>query len=407
MVMVLGVDAGGTSTRAAVLSLEGEVMGRGLAGCGNPMAAGARVAFGNLRTALEQALGAVDRSSVKRGVVGLAGSGLLREPAAMAAFAAVFSDLPVVPRAAGDVVVTFAAGTPAADGTVLVSGTGAIAAKIIDRAQGRLADGYGWLLGDEGSGFWLGRAAARVAVRELDAGTPGLLTRLVTEHLLPSSPPVAHLPPSDSAAPAFSHLPPGDSTAPALSHLPPADSPPPALTDLLPADSPPPALTDLLPADSPPPALSDLLPGDSAGAAHRGATGPGRVDQVGELVDRIAATVQSRPPLALAELAPLVSMAAADGDPAALSIVEAAAAKLARTASEVREPLDRSPIVLAGSVLTSGGPVQQAVRELLGRRWAAAPISVAKDGAGAAAWLAALDLLGPARAAALHSRFVG
>ncbi|MFC7719899.1 BadF/BadG/BcrA/BcrD ATPase family protein [Nonomuraea recticatena] len=65
MAMVLGVDAGGTSTRAAVLSLEGEVVGRGLAGCGNPMAAGARVAFGNLRTAVEQALGAVDRSSVK------------------------------------------------------------------------------------------------------------------------------------------------------------------------------------------------------------------------------------------------------------------------------------------------------------------------------------------------------
>ncbi|MBB3731317.1 N-acetylglucosamine kinase [Nonomuraea dietziae] len=381
MAMVLGVDAGGTSTRAAVLSLEGEVMGRGLAGCGNPMAAGARVAFGNLRTAVEQALCVVDRSSIKGGVVGLAGSGLLREPSAMAAFAAVFSDLPVVPRAAGDVVVTFAAGTSAADGTVLVSGTGAIAARIIDRAQGRLADGYGWLLGDEGSGFWLGRAAARVAVRELNAGTPGLLTRLVTGHLLPSSPPVMPRPPGDSATPALSHLPPGDSATPALSDLPPGDSATPA--------------------------LSDLLPGDSAGAAHRDATGPGRVDQVGELVDRIAATVQSRPPLALAELAPLVSRAAADGDPAALSIVEAAAVRLARTASEVREPLDRSPIVLAGSVLTSGGPVQQAVRELLGRRWAAAPITVAKDGAGAAAWLAALDLLGPARAAALHSRFVG
>ncbi|MEV4164534.1 N-acetylglucosamine kinase [Nonomuraea dietziae] len=394
MAMVLGVDAGGTSTRAAVLSLEGERVGRGLAGCGNPMAAGARVAFGNLRTAVEQALCVVDRSSIKGGVVGLAGSGLLREPSAMAAFAAVFSDLPVVPRAAGDVVVTFAAGTPAADGTVLVSGTGAIAAKIIDRARGRLADGYGWLLGDEGSGFWLGRAAARVAVRELDAGTPGLLTRLVTERLLPSSPPVVPHPPGDSATPAVSHLPPGDSATAALPHLPPGDS----------ATA---ALPHLPPGGSATAALSDLPPGDSAGAAHRDATGPGRVDQVGELVDRIAATVQSRPPLALAELAPLVSRAAADGDPAALSIVEAAAVRLARTASEVREPLDRSPIVLAGSVLTSGGPVQQTVLELLGRRWAAAPITVAKDGAGAAAWLAALDLLGPARAAALHSRFVG
>ncbi|MEU7892857.1 hypothetical protein AB0B45_08320 [Nonomuraea sp. NPDC049152] len=36
-----------------------------------------------------------------------------------------------------------------------------------------------------------------------------------------------------------------------------------------------------------------------------------------------------------------------------------------------------------------------------------APVTVAADGAGAAAWPAALDLLGTAKAAPLHSRFVG
>lgn len=140
---------------------------------------------------------------------------------------------------------------------------------------------------------------------------------------------------------------------------------------------------------------------------RRWAVGVGRVSEAGEVVDRIAATVQSRPPLALAELAPLVSRAATEGDPAALSIVAAAATRLLRTVTEVRGPGERSPIVLAGSVLTTEGPVRRAVPAQLEQRWTAAAVSVAGDGAGAAAWLAALDLHGPARAAPLHSRFVG
>ena len=42
-----------------------------------------------------------------------------------------------------------------------------------DRPQGRTtAGGHGWLLGDEGSGFWLGREAVRAALRALDAAAP-------------------------------------------------------------------------------------------------------------------------------------------------------------------------------------------------------------------------------------------
>jgi glucosamine kinase len=36
----------------------------------------------------------------------------------------------------------------------------------------RTADGHGWLLGDDGSGFWLGREAVRAALHTLDAGEP-------------------------------------------------------------------------------------------------------------------------------------------------------------------------------------------------------------------------------------------
>ncbi|GAA2824621.1 hypothetical protein GCM10020220_011490 [Nonomuraea rubra] len=70
--------------------------------------------------------------------------------------------LPGVPVASvGDDVTAFAAGTAVASGSVLISGTGAIAAKIIDHRAVATADGFGWQLGDEGSAFCSARAAAR------------------------------------------------------------------------------------------------------------------------------------------------------------------------------------------------------------------------------------------------------
>ena len=47
------------------------------------------------------------------------------------------------------------------------------------------ADAMQWLLGDQGSGFWLGREAARVAARALSRGEAGgRLVRLVAGALL-------------------------------------------------------------------------------------------------------------------------------------------------------------------------------------------------------------------------------
>jgi glucosamine kinase len=68
--------------------------------------------------------------------------------------------------------VAFAAGTEATTGSVLVAGTGAVAARIDGGRLVATAGGHGWLLGDEGSGFWLGREAVRATLHALDAGDP-------------------------------------------------------------------------------------------------------------------------------------------------------------------------------------------------------------------------------------------
>jgi len=185
---VVGLDVGGTSTRAAVVSLTGERLGDGRAGGGNPTSHGAERAAGELRAALGTALARVDPKLVRAGVIGLAGAGrLLADPAGRSAFDRAWADagLRCPYTVHGDALVAYASGTAATDGTVLIAGTGAIAAQVRNLTLDRTADGHGWLLGDAGSGFWLGRAAVQRTLADLDRHhdlTP-LSTRVLTELL--------------------------------------------------------------------------------------------------------------------------------------------------------------------------------------------------------------------------------
>ncbi|MFC5942658.1 N-acetylglucosamine kinase, partial [Micromonospora harpali] len=186
--VVVGLDVGGTSTRALAVTLAGERLGTGRAGGGNPTSHGAQRAAAELLTALRAALSGVDPARVRAGTIGLAGAGrLLADPAGRAAFDGAWRDAGLrCPYAVhGDALVAYASGTPSAHGTVLIAGTGAIAAQVRNLRLDRVADGHGWLLGDAGSGFWLGREAVRRLLADLDAGhAPGPLGRRVLAELL-------------------------------------------------------------------------------------------------------------------------------------------------------------------------------------------------------------------------------
>ncbi|RKR92076.1 N-acetylglucosamine kinase-like BadF-type ATPase [Micromonospora pisi] len=172
--LVLGADAGGTTTRAVVATLDGRIVGRGRSDAGNPVAVDPVEAAAALGAAIGSALTGHDPSRVVGGVVGLAGVSRLADPSVGAVYAGHWSRLglscPV--RPVGDALVAFAAGTPANTGTVLIAGTGAVAAVLHEGNIIRIADGLGWLLGDEGSGYWLGLAAVKATARALYRGTP-------------------------------------------------------------------------------------------------------------------------------------------------------------------------------------------------------------------------------------------
>ena len=189
--VVVGLDVGGTSTRALAVTLDGDRLGTGRAGGGNPTSHGAARAADQLLTALRQALTDVDPSRVRAGVIGLAGAGRLRaDPTGRAAFDDAWAAAGLRCRYAvhSDALVAYASGTASPNGSVLVAGTGAVAAQVSDLRLDRVADGHGWLLGDVGSGFWLGQQAVRRLLAALDAGTdPGDLGRRVLTELTGSA----------------------------------------------------------------------------------------------------------------------------------------------------------------------------------------------------------------------------
>jgi N-acetylglucosamine kinase-like BadF-type ATPase len=185
--LVLGGDLGGTSTRIVIADHEGNVVGRGAAAGGNPTSHPASAAA-NFGQAIHQALDGTDPALVKTAVIGAAGGTALSNPGVRAQFDAVWNGagLVVEPNFIGDLEVAFASGTPEPDGTVLIAGTGSAAGLVRDHRLIRTAAGHGWLLGDDGSGFWLGREAVRSLLRALDLGEPiGGLGEAVVRAVLP------------------------------------------------------------------------------------------------------------------------------------------------------------------------------------------------------------------------------
>ena len=400
---VVGLDVGGSHSRAVLATVDGRTLGTGRAGGGNPTVLGAGAAIANIVAALKAALGDVPGERVQACVVGLAGvSTLLADPRAPHVLEQAWADagLTCAVRVVSDVTVAFAAGTPAADGTLLVSGTGAVAARMHDRLPVHFRDGYGWLLGDEGSGFWIGRQAARAAIAAADGRRPmaelatSVLARLIDTdqnpdavRMAPAAVQSGDQEPGSGAAAGTADL--AASTTAGRSSGP--DSRASATTTPTTPTAAYPSARVRPPATGPLPLTASIGEGFTRHGRRRAA----------ELVRAVTA----QPTVALARLAPLVMAAYELGDPAAVRIVAEAAEALVDSLAGVR-PETGEPVVLGGSVLVSRSPVFDAVAAAIGRRWPDSPIALAADGAAGATWLAARQVVGAAAAAAGHAAFV-
>lgn len=187
---VVGLDAGGTRTRAVLAPVRGgDPEGEGVSGPGNALTVPGPELTEHLAEALAQAVPPALRARVVAVAGGFAGASRTApdEPGRVKAHAALTVALCRLGIGAGsveihsDIEAAFAAapGHPA-DGLALVAGTGAVAVRIAARVCAETAGGDGWLLGDDGGGFWIGREAVRQALRMADGrGGPTALAESV------------------------------------------------------------------------------------------------------------------------------------------------------------------------------------------------------------------------------------
>jgi glucosamine kinase len=182
---LVAVDAGGTSTRTVVVDPAGHCLGYATAGGANPTAVGPETAAASVAQSVLAALrtAKVPSTHIQLAVLAMAGAG---SPAVATEIrhrlATSGLDAPVIFES--DLLATFCSGTHRPDGYAVIAGTGAGAIRVEDGRQVAVADALGWLLGDEGSGFWIGQRVVRAALADLDgrgpstALTPLMLARL-------------------------------------------------------------------------------------------------------------------------------------------------------------------------------------------------------------------------------------
>ncbi|HEY1388746.1 MAG TPA: BadF/BadG/BcrA/BcrD ATPase family protein [Ktedonobacterales bacterium] len=167
--LFLGIDGGGSKTLAVIVDAVGNERGRGIAGSSNHEVVGLKRAIAAIHEAVGKATDAAHTDlPLTAAWIGLAGIDHPRDVALLT---------PAVRSFAGSVQITndaelILSALARQVGVAVISGTGSIA--LGRDAQGTLVrvGGWGHVLGDEGSGFSIGREALQCAVRAADGRGP-------------------------------------------------------------------------------------------------------------------------------------------------------------------------------------------------------------------------------------------
>jgi glucosamine kinase len=180
-IIAVGIDAGGTNTRVrAVLPGTGEALTAEGPGA-NPNRAGLDAAAATLSDTVRQALG--ERTAAIAVCAGVAGAGRPDDQRSLAeAMARNLSTYDVRHvRVVHDGEIALEAAFEGGPGIIAIAGTGSL---VLGRDSGGgfyRAGGWGYMIGDEGSGQALGAAAMRAVADAIDGGPETLLSQLARE----------------------------------------------------------------------------------------------------------------------------------------------------------------------------------------------------------------------------------
>ncbi|MEJ5251063.1 MAG: hypothetical protein HPY54_07860 [Chthonomonadetes bacterium] len=180
--LVMGIDGGQSTTRALIADTEGNLLGLGVGGAANHIhePGGPERLRQSLRDAVNGALQSASLPPDTRFAValcGMTGGGALVEEICQ-------QELP-----AEKVVVTHDTRTAlycitqGAPGAVVIAGTGSVAYGMNELGETAAVGGWGYLMGDEGSAYWIALQALNVCTRAEDGRIPNTwLKRAILTH---------------------------------------------------------------------------------------------------------------------------------------------------------------------------------------------------------------------------------
>jgi glucosamine kinase len=178
MSVILGVDGGGTNTRAAI-EVDGKVVAHGQSGSIKRLRVGAEAAEANLRAVLKDVFAQAGVKSVQAASCGVASVSM---PGISEWITAVFNDFSVEQsEVVGDEVIALDAAFQGGPGILQIAGTGSNTIGRAPDGSRESAGGWSSRLGDEGSGYWVGVNAIRRALHAYDREEPTQVLKKVSE----------------------------------------------------------------------------------------------------------------------------------------------------------------------------------------------------------------------------------
>jgi glucosamine kinase len=169
MNVVLGIDGGGTRTRATIVAGD-KALAFAEGGSIKRLRVGAETAEANLRAILEDVFRQVGRVNVSAASAGVASATM---PGVSEWIRAVFHDFGIErAEVVGDQVIALDAAFKGGPGILQIAGTGSNTIGRAPNGAWESAGGWSSRLGDEGSGYWIGLHAVRRGLHAYDREEP-------------------------------------------------------------------------------------------------------------------------------------------------------------------------------------------------------------------------------------------
>jgi N-acetylglucosamine kinase-like BadF-type ATPase len=176
---IIGIDGGGTKTEAVAYSLDGQELATSKSGYGN-LLINYKTALTHIDKCIIGCKTALADHTCKGISLGLAGSKVLSKEEVKKYF---YNRYQVKIGLYDDAMIAHEALLHGKDGILTIAGTGAVS---IGKKDGVYEYGGGWghLLGDEGSGYWIGLQALILLTKEHDQNRPySSLSQTILQYL--------------------------------------------------------------------------------------------------------------------------------------------------------------------------------------------------------------------------------